>query len=204
MSKVAAAFAPIGVLLLVLNALGGIVSGIWLGVIGEWWALGVGLVGLFVSPFLVTILLIPGLLFAAPGSALFERGRQGPAMVLAGISSLYTAALIAAWGIGILHLFASRATAHSIIPLLIWSYGVASGPWSFLASKDQQGGGNDTRDVDVFLPGRVRGRHRADSHVAFTCTSRIGADYDHGSGLATRDVLHARPDTCRGAVKGNC
>ena len=69
MSKVAAAFASIGVLLLVLNALGGIVSGIWLGVIGEWWALGVGLVGLFVSPFLVTILLIPGLLFAAPGAA---------------------------------------------------------------------------------------------------------------------------------------
>ena len=39
MSKVAAAFASIGVLLLVLNALGGIVSGIWLAVIGEWWAL---------------------------------------------------------------------------------------------------------------------------------------------------------------------
>ena len=67
MSKVAAAFASIGVLLLVLNALGGIVSGIWLGVIGEWWALGVGLVGLVVSPFLVTILLIPGLLSPRPG-----------------------------------------------------------------------------------------------------------------------------------------
>ena len=49
-SKGAAAFAPIALLLLVLNAIGGIVSGIWLAVIGEWWALGVGLVGLFVSP----------------------------------------------------------------------------------------------------------------------------------------------------------
>jgi hypothetical protein len=98
-------------------------------------------------------------------------------MVLAGISSLYTAALIAAWGIGILYFFASRATAHSIIPLLIWSYGVASGPWSFLASKDQQGGGNEYSAMSTFfLPGWVRGRHRADSHVAFTCTSRIGAD----------------------------
>ena len=75
-------------------------------------------------------------------------------MVLAGISSLYTAALIAAWGIGILaYFFRSRATAHSIIPLLIWSYGVASGPWSFLASKDQQGGGNDTPRCRRFLPG---------------------------------------------------
>ena len=72
-------------------------------------------------------------------------------MVLAGISSLYTAALIAAWGIGILYLFASRATAHSIVPLLIWSYGVASGPWSFLASKDQQGGGNRYSAMSTFF-----------------------------------------------------
>ena len=72
-------------------------------------------------------------------------------MVLAGISSLYTAALIAAWGIGILYFFASRATAHSIIPLLIWSYGVASGPWSFLASKDQQGGGNEYSAMSTFF-----------------------------------------------------
>ena len=77
MSKVAAAFAPIGVLLLVLNALGGIVSGIWLAVSGEWWALGVGLVGLFGSHFLVSILLMPNFLFAAAGVALFERGRRG-------------------------------------------------------------------------------------------------------------------------------
>jgi hypothetical protein len=151
MSKVAAAFAPIGGLLLLLNALGGIVSGIWLAVIGEWWALGVGLLGLFASHFLVSILLMPGLLIAAPAAALSERGRQGPAMVLAGLSSLYTATLIAAWGVGILYFFASRATPHSVIPLLIWSYGVANGPWSFLASKDQQAGGNEYSAMATFF-----------------------------------------------------
>ena len=41
---------------------------------------------------------MPNFLFAAAGVALFERGRRGPGMVLAGISNLYTAALIAAWG----------------------------------------------------------------------------------------------------------
>ena len=151
MNRVAAAFAPIGALLLPLNALGGIVSGIWLAVIGEWWALGVGLVGLFVSHFLVSILLMPGLLFAAPAAALSERGKHGTAMVLAGFSILYTAGLIAVWGIGVLYFFASRATAHSVIPLLIWSYGVASGPWSFLASKDQQAGGNEYSAMSTFF-----------------------------------------------------
>ena len=94
---------------------------------------------------------MPGLLFVAPAAALIEQGRRGPAMVLAGISNLYTAALVAAWGIGILYFFASRATAHSIIPLLIWSYGVAIGPWSFLASKDQQGGGNGYSAISTFF-----------------------------------------------------
>ena len=41
---------------------------------------------------------MPGLLFVAPAAALIEQGRRGPAMVLAGISNLYTAALVAAWG----------------------------------------------------------------------------------------------------------
>lgn len=142
MSRIAAAFALIGALLLILNALGCIVSGIWLALIGQWWALGVGLVGLCVSPFLVIILLMPSLLFAAPAAYLFERGKQGVATVLFGVSSLYTAALMAVWGISVLYLFASRATAGSVIPLLIWSYAVASGPWSFFASKDQKAVGN--------------------------------------------------------------
>lgn len=149
--RIAASFAPIGALLLILNALGGIVSGIWLTLIGQCWALGVGLVCLFVSHFLVGILLMPSLLFDVPAATLFERGKQGVATVLAGVSNLYTAGLIAVWGIGVLYFFASRATADSVIPLLIWSYGVAIGPWSFLASKDLQAGGNECSAMATFF-----------------------------------------------------
>ncbi len=35
-------------------------------------------------------------------------------------------------------LFVSSATESSIIPLLIWSYGVAFAPWVFFARKDHQ------------------------------------------------------------------
>src|SRR3989338_5714127 len=40
-------------------------------------------------------------------------------------------------------LFVSSATASSLIPLLVWSYGVALAQWMYLAQKDQQGGGGN-------------------------------------------------------------
>jgi hypothetical protein len=40
-------------------------------------------------------------------------------------------------------LFLSRATPGTLIPLALWSYGVASGPWTYLSAKDQQAGGNE-------------------------------------------------------------
>lgn len=47
MSKVEVAVAPITAILFLLNTLGAIISGIWLAIIGEWWALGIGLIALF-------------------------------------------------------------------------------------------------------------------------------------------------------------
>ena len=106
----------------------------------------------------------------------FERSRQGPAMVLAGISSLYTAALIAAWE------SESCTSSHPEpphTPLFRYSSGpteLRAGRGRSLRARISRAAAMSNRDVDVFLPGWVRGRHRADSHVAFTCTSRIGAD----------------------------
>ena len=150
-SGIRAVFFLIGVPLFILNMLGGIISGIWLALIGQWWALGVGLVSLFVSHFLLSILSMLSLLVAGPAMVLYERGKQGLATILAGVSSLYTSTLVAAWGIGVLYFFVSRATEGSLIPLLIWSYGVASGPWAFLASKDRQVEGNEFSAMTTFF-----------------------------------------------------
>lgn len=58
---------------------------------------------------------------------------------------------MAGWGVAVLWVFASRATTDSVFPILIWSYGVATGPWSFLASKDQQAGGNEYSVMALFF-----------------------------------------------------
>jgi hypothetical protein len=35
--------------------------------------------------------------------------------------------------------------------MIIWAYGSATGPWAYLAQKDQQGGGNVFSTIGVFF-----------------------------------------------------
>jgi hypothetical protein len=60
--------------LMLLNAFGGVAAGLWLALLGEWWALGVGLIAIC-SPFLLSIILAPGLLLLAPAGILLDKQR---------------------------------------------------------------------------------------------------------------------------------
>lgn len=125
----------------ILNGFGGIVSGIWLAVLGEWGSIGYGLLALVCSGFVIGIALIPSLLFAGPGFLLAEKGKMLFAYPLFLLSSLYVSAVVAVWCSGVLYYFTERATHESVIPTLIWSYGVAVGPFVWMAQKDSQGDG---------------------------------------------------------------
>ena len=60
--------------IMILNLLGGIVSGIWLAILGQWWAIGAGIASLFLSTLLLGIVLMPSALLALPGIYLQEKG----------------------------------------------------------------------------------------------------------------------------------
>ena len=137
--------------IIILNIFGGIVSGIWLAILGEWDDIGMGIGFIFVSGFGISFALMPGLLFSALAMLAFERGKKVIGIILGYIASLYTYALITVWCIFIMGLFVKSATKSSIIPLLIWSYGIALAPWVWLTRKDQQGGGNDASIFATFI-----------------------------------------------------
>ena len=122
---------------------GGIISGIWLAILGKWGDIIRGIVFIVTSGFLVSFALMPGLLFVGPAIIAMERGKRIGAVLFGSLSILYTAALITAWCICIMWLFMRSSSESSIIPSLIWSYGVALAPWMWLAQKDQQAGGNE-------------------------------------------------------------
>jgi hypothetical protein len=119
---------------------GGTVSGIWLAILGEWGVIGTGILALFVSSFLLGFALMPSLIFAIPAMALFERGNKVGGYILMFLNLIYTYAILIFWSLSVLIYYREQASNASLIPILFWSYGVATGPISFLASKDLQGG----------------------------------------------------------------
>jgi len=137
--------------IMLLNLLGGIGSGIWLAILGEWGEIIRGIIFFVVAGFAISIALMPSLLFAAPAAMAVERGKKLLGALLGSLSVLYTVALITIWCIWVMWLFVSSATESSLIPLLVWSYGVALGPWMWLAQKDQQGGGNEFSTLTTFF-----------------------------------------------------
>ena len=127
----------------ILNFLGGIVSGVWLAILGEWWAIGYGVLSLFVSTFILSLVLLPGVAIATPAMMLLEKGRVVLAFPFILLSQIYTYVVISAWCLFVLYFFMSRSNSETYWPLLIWSYGVALGPWMYMAQKEAKGGTGD-------------------------------------------------------------
>src|SRR5712692_8929458 len=124
--------------LALINRFGGIVAGIWLAILGEWGSIGYGILMLVGAGFLLGRAMMPGMLFSAPAAAFLEKGNK-PAFYFFGfLSTLYTIAVLTVWCVVVLYFFANRADTSSIIPMLLWSYGVATGPIAWLAQKDLQ------------------------------------------------------------------
>ena len=88
MKMMMAVITALGIPLLILNWVGGIASGIWLAVLGEWSVLGMGLVLFFLSTAVLGFVLMPSMLLAARAAYCAERGRT-IGLVCFGASTVY-------------------------------------------------------------------------------------------------------------------
>src|SRR5690606_27019069 len=75
---------------------------------------------------------------------LVDRGQKVLALPFVFLGLLFTYAVVAAWAVGSFHVFMSRATHENYLPLLVWSYGVACGPWAALTEKERRSGGSNS------------------------------------------------------------
>lgn len=124
--------------IIILNVGSGIVGGIWLIILGEWKLFGIGIILLFTSPWILSVLMMPSLAIAA--AAMYLYAKKNPLRHIAGyIAQLYTNILIVlTCGIAfaLCTKFYSGNIGFGLIPYLLWSWGIALGPWQFFASKE--------------------------------------------------------------------
>lgn len=138
--------------LMVLNILGGIISGIWLGILGQWYVLLIGIVAALFGHKVLNVGIMIGMgIFGTPAMALERKGKRTGAMFFAVLNLLYIAFLICLWCFGILLLLGSFVNTAAPIPMMIWSYGVATGPWAYLSQKDQEAGGNEFSAISTIF-----------------------------------------------------
>ena len=71
-----ASLTTLSVPIMFLNLLGGIISGIWLVILGEWSEIFRGILFMVVSGFVISIALMPSLLFAAPAALAIQKGKK--------------------------------------------------------------------------------------------------------------------------------
>ncbi len=124
------------VVLVPLNVFGGIISGIWLAALGEWSLIAYGIgTDIFGSFFLAIPLLLTTAL-SIPGQALIEKRKKFAGMLFALLSLLVTYSIIALWCLGVLFVFLGHRTASNSFPLLLWIFSTATGPWTYMASRE--------------------------------------------------------------------
>jgi hypothetical protein len=123
--------------IVVLNVFGFVISGVWLLVIGQWGSVVAGLVTAMFAPFLLGLAILPSMIFNGPTLYFAERRVTIGVYFFGFLSSVYIYTLIAAWCSAVTFYFLRDAPPHALWPLLIWSYGVATSPWSYMAQRDQ-------------------------------------------------------------------
>jgi hypothetical protein len=183
----------VGTPLAFLNIFGGIVAGIWLAVLGEWGAIGWGIAAIVLATCGMSIAFLPAVGLGAMGGYFAERGHTLLFTFFAFLSSFYTVGTIALWCGLALYFFASLADAGSVIPLLLWSYGIATGPFAWVAAKE---GNDDFASLTATFSdedgdGEHRRDRRSDSPTPrLTCMPALAGK--HVMGRRTSPNIHGR------------
>jgi len=138
---------------MLLNFFGGIIGGVWLMVLGEWGAIGTALGAAIFGTIFCGFLLMPGLLFSAPGVALYER--RGVLRLISYpllfLGFLWTFIVMSIWALGMFHTFLAKSDSTSLAPMMLVAFAAATGPWSYMAQQEAKGGNEYSSITAMFL-----------------------------------------------------
>lgn len=128
----------VGVPIAIMNALSGIVAIVWLLYLWDWKPLVIAALVLTLSSLAANILIAPGIMISLGAGAIAGSAGASRAAAYIGsaLSNLWIVLVEAAWCVGALMLFRPLATETNYIPILLLTYNVATGVWTWMAQKD--------------------------------------------------------------------
>jgi len=138
--------------ILLLNAFGGLVAIVWLAILGEWPLVGMAVISFLVGTFAVSLLLIPSMIFGAPGVILFEKGLIARffGAILMFFASLWTYGVMAFWCLASFYAVSRYLNDGWQWPHLLLAYSIGTSPWTYLAAKEGQSGDNTASSMSAF------------------------------------------------------
>ena len=81
--------------IIIINVFGSIVSAIWLAVIGEWGL--TGFVIILLSTFIISIALMPSMIFTMPSLYFLEKGLKFPGYFFGFLNLFYSVVVVILW-----------------------------------------------------------------------------------------------------------
>ena len=137
----------LGVPLMFVNTFGGIVALVWLIVLGDYWFLiGAGVFALFFSSFGLGLLMLPSTGVQMAGFKLIEKKQNVLGYIFLYFGNLLLLAAFASWVIYVYAFGLSNIqSASDLFPIMLWCYGVATGPIHWMASKE----GKDSEGTQI-------------------------------------------------------
>tara|TARA_X000001036_G_scaffold420584_1_gene441597 strand:- start:422 stop:1051 length:630 start_codon:yes stop_codon:yes gene_type:complete len=140
----------VGIPLMLLNGFGGIAAFIWLVILGNYWFLiGAGFIALLFSSFALGLLMLPSTAIQFAGIALIEKKQNIIGYIFMYLGNLLLLAAFSAWILYVYYFGLANVQREShLFPVMLWCYGVATGPIFYMANKEKQSGGS-TEGTDV-------------------------------------------------------
>jgi len=124
-------------IMIFLNVFSGIISGIWLIVLGLWPELLLGVIYSFVMPFAYTLVALPSMLLMPLLLRFSENGNKVMTAIFGFINVIYSDLIILFWTYFVFSEFVSGASGTAVIPLILWGYTVVIAPLGYMAKGEQ-------------------------------------------------------------------
>lgn len=136
-------------LMIIINFFAGIISGIWLAILGNWAVIFYGLFLSFVMPFAYSIVALPTMAILPLIVKAVEKKSKFFTVLLGLVNVLYSNGIIVAWTYFVFTEFTKNANGLIAVPLILWGYSTVIAPLAYMAKGEAPD--NTGTSLGIFL-----------------------------------------------------